>query len=260
MLRLLRKRRVLLTYSLLVFLFYLWFSAYQSDQALDDLKQKARLLSQTAKPYDPICKIPELQIINHEKSQSEKKCRLSENWGDISSEHKWYFIPQIKRIINQIYCQYRSVIRVDDTKYLFGKWQALLKDGQLILDEVFEVVCKRVNSTSKRADFDNLYVQLVNKLNNKTKQTESTNNDSCKPLNIILLSYDSVSRSSWFKRVPKSTQYALDEMNFQLLNGYNIVGDGTPGLLSLFLFIILKNSFNFGSSIFESCSNTNLFR
>jgi hypothetical protein len=105
-----------------------------------------------------------------------------------------------------------------------------LNDGQKVLDDVFEVVCKKKDSSTKKIEFENIYVQIVNKLNSTSTKPLLVNQNSCNPLNIILLSYDSVSRSSWFKRVPKSTKYALDVMNFQLLTGYNIVGDGTPGL------------------------------
>ena len=91
-----------------------------------------------------------------------------------------------------------------------------------------------------RAHYDNLFVQIVNKLNSSllVKETRtndlklSLNNDNkkkCKPMNVMLISYDSVSRSSWFKRIPKATKYALETMKFELLTGYNIVGDGTPG-------------------------------
>ncbi len=47
----------------------------------------------------------------------------------------------------------------------------------------------------------------------------------------MLISYDSVSRSSWLKRLPKTNKFIFDKMKFDLLNGYNIVGDGTPAAL-----------------------------
>ena len=53
----------------------------------------------------------------------------------------------------------------------------------------------------------------------------------CKPLNIILLSYDSISRVSWFKRLPRTTDYILNEMKFSMLYGQSILGDGTPACM-----------------------------
>jgi hypothetical protein len=122
---------------------------------------------------------------------------------------------------------------VDDSKYTVGDWYELTNQ-QTIKHEVFEVIC-RDNGSFRRIKFDNLYVQLVSKLNSSSLNNiinisiDETSKIKCKPLNIMLISYDSVSRSSWLKRVPKSTKYAMDIMKFQILNGYNIVGDGTPG-------------------------------
>lgn len=235
-----RKRRIIFIYLLIILVIYFIFSSYQSSQ-LDELKRKAKLLSLNAETYNPICKIPDLQIINHEKSApgkiffflniykkiiilisffvKEKQCRLKQNWGYLD-KNVWHFIPSIRVKLNQFDCQYRSIIRIDDTKYKFGKWYAI-NEGQLILEEVFEVACKRIGSI-KKIEFDNLYIQLVNKLNVSRLNAPTDQAGVCKPVNVILLSYDSVSRSSWIKRVPKSTQYALDIMKFEMLKGYNI--------------------------------------
>jgi hypothetical protein len=47
----------------------------------------------------------------------------------------------------------------------------------------------------------------------------------------MLISYDSVSRSSWLERLPKTNKLIFRKMKFELLKGYNIVGDGTPAAL-----------------------------
>jgi hypothetical protein len=60
------------------------------------------------------------------------------------------------------------------------------------------------------------------------KQNKKKNSE-CKPLDIILLSYDSVSRSSWLQRLEKTNKFIFETMKFELLKGYNIIGDGTPG-------------------------------
>ncbi len=157
----------------------------------------------------------------------EKKCKLAQDWGYLK-ENIWYFSDIIKYKINQYKCFRRTIIRVDDFKYLFGNWSKL-NHGERIDDEVFEVVCKKFD----KIIYDNLFVQILNKLNKNQEEKKITNNNNekCKKMNVILISYDSVSRSAWFNRLPKSTKYALETMNFELLNGYNIVGDGTPAAL-----------------------------
>ena len=89
----------------------------------------------------------------------EKQCRLKENWGYLI-DNTWHFIQSIKAKIDEFYCQHRKIIRVDDTKYVYGKWLDL-NDGQKILDDVFEVVCKKKDSSTKKIEFENIYVQIV---------------------------------------------------------------------------------------------------
>lgn len=50
------------------------------------------------------------------------------------------------------------------------------------------------------------------------------------PLSIFMLGFDSVSRVDWPNLLPKSTRTLMD-LGTVVLNGYNIVGDGTPAAL-----------------------------
>ena len=67
---------------------------------------------------------------------------------------------------------------------------------------------------------------------NLIKTQEINTNSKCKPLSVMLISFDSVSRVSWLTRLPKTNKFIFDKMKFDLLEGYNIIGDGTPGKLS----------------------------
>ncbi len=101
----------------------------------------------------------------------------------------------------------------------------------MIKDEVIEVSCKK--NKNSNPEFENVFAQIVNKLKRIKKNNSNPNpnsNKKCRPLDIILLSYDSVSRTSWLKRLPQTNEFIFEKMKFKLLNGYNIVGDGTPGL------------------------------
>jgi len=50
-------------------------------------------------------------------------------------------------------------------------------------------------------------------------------------LNILLFGFDSVSRLTWMRNLPRSYQYIVDELRATVLRGYNVVGDGTPQAL-----------------------------
>jgi hypothetical protein len=106
--------------------------------------------------------------------------------------------------------------------FIEKKW-LVLNDDQLIMDEVFEVKCK-IGSIS----YENVFAQIINKFDKKMKKKLKSN---CKPLDVMLISYDSVSRSSWLQRLPKTNEFIFKNMKFDILKGYNIVGDGTPAAL-----------------------------
>lgn len=67
------------------------------------------------------------------------------------------------------------------------------------------------------------------------KRKELFNNDVKRPnevpISIMFLGLDSVSREKWLSNLPRSSNYFLNTMNASVLNGYNIVGDGTPAAL-----------------------------
>ena len=50
-------------------------------------------------------------------------------------------------------------------------------------------------------------------------------------LNILMLGFDSTSRMTWMRNLPKSHEYFTKTLRGTVLKGYNIVGDGTPSAL-----------------------------
>jgi len=55
--------------------------------------------------------------------------------------------------------------------------------------------------------------------------------DSAAGLNIIIFGFDSVSRLTWIRNLPRSYRYVLDQLGATVFEGYNVVGDGTPQAL-----------------------------
>ena len=50
-------------------------------------------------------------------------------------------------------------------------------------------------------------------------------------LNVIMFGFDSVSRLTWKRNLPLSYRYLVHQLQATVLQGYNIVGDGTPQAL-----------------------------
>jgi hypothetical protein len=51
------------------------------------------------------------------------------------------------------------------------------------------------------------------------------------PLNVIIWGFDSLSRNMFIRSLPQTYQYLKDKLDVAALEGYNIVGDGTPQAL-----------------------------
>ena len=70
------------------------------------------------------------------------------------------------------------------------------------------------------------------------------------PLNVIMLGTDSMSRNSWRRYIPKTYNYFVDVLKGVVLEGYNIVGDGTPqALLPILTGAVSANFMPFFSAI-----------
>ena len=50
-------------------------------------------------------------------------------------------------------------------------------------------------------------------------------------VNVLMFGFDSVSRMTWMRNLPKTHKYYTQELGGMVLEGYNIVGDGTPQAL-----------------------------
>lgn len=51
------------------------------------------------------------------------------------------------------------------------------------------------------------------------------------PFNIVMFGFDSLSRNAWIRKLPKSYKFMTEHLGADVLQGYNIVGDGTPQAL-----------------------------
>lgn len=50
-------------------------------------------------------------------------------------------------------------------------------------------------------------------------------------LNVLIYGFDSLSRNAFIRKLPKSYKYLTNQLSGDVLQGYNIVGDGTPQAL-----------------------------
>lgn len=66
----------------------------------------------------------------------------------------------------------------------------------------------------------------------KTNDNDASNDDSKElPFNVIMYGFDSLSRNAFIRKLPRSYEYMTKHLNADVLQAYNIIGDGTPQAL-----------------------------
>lgn len=84
--------------------------------------------------------------------------------------------------------------------------------------------------TVENFDFDQFLVQVHPKPE-VLKRKSIIADDKSTGLNVLVIGLDSLSHLSFQRILPKTYSYIRDELDFTILNGYNIVGDGTTANL-----------------------------
>lgn len=119
-------------------------------------------------------------------------------------------------------CSYQAIKwSEDDFSFDQSEPIAVSNNSQLNVNEnFFRIECKSTNRLNYKGVFARIFKPKV--ANSPRKQ----------PINVLMLGFDSVSREDWLTYLSKSSDYLMNEMNGTvILNGYNIMGDGTPAAL-----------------------------
>ena len=179
------------------------------------------------------CKLPNLNLIGHTNIQTYVECRQNHEWGHLF-KGAWYFNKRLVSKFKSFNCKYRNLTRQNDFELIYSKYESLA-DEQPINNDVIEVSCI---ADKMKYKYDALHAHIVPKIPTELELKQYEENfrnlnkeNQCEPLNILLLSYDSLSRVSWFRRLPTTTRFILNQMKFEILYAQSIIGDGTPAMM-----------------------------
>ncbi len=151
--------------------------------------------------------------------------RAEENWVYVDRGQFQISVAAIKRH-GAIKCVYTPLMRGDDDfKTVWGDPIKDMKPGTRIQKDFFKVDC---TASDGKTHF-NIHAGIAPDPDPKPEPSSNTK----KPLelNILMVGFDSVSRLTWMRSVPKTYDYLVNVLGTTVLEGYNIVGDGTPQAL-----------------------------
>ncbi|CAG4980403.1 unnamed protein product [Colias eurytheme] len=140
-----------------------------------------------------------------------------------------YVKKEILDTKKDITCVYKDIIYIDDDNYKIGDGVKLTGDEKYILNQsdYFKVSCfgydkKGFGLLSYRWQG---YVSGVREIKRRVSASRANS------LNVLILGFDSTSHNGFMRKMPKSYSVLVNELGGVVLNGYNILGDGTPDAL-----------------------------
>jgi len=152
-----------------------------------------------------------------------------------TKEQNWVYVQNGTFRINRKSIKSHGKIRCRYTPHLRGKDDFTvtdgvtrdIKDGDLIDSDIFTASCSAVDGDSYSSAHS--AVHYNEKLH--SRHTERPLPSDAMGMNILMFGFDSTSRMTWMRNLPKSHEYFVQELGGMVLEGYNIVGDGTPQAL-----------------------------
>ena len=177
------------------------------------------------------CTIPKLDpylpaIYSHFKKLPPLSCTAAKNWVTVSNG-RFHILPPGNTKLSDVSCDYTPIHRgKDDFEYQSGVTLKNMKHGSPIPTDVFKVNCAIRNS---KAVYNNIHMGISRKetLNNDNTPLPPT----ASGMNILMIGFDSTSHMTWLRTMNKTLNYFTNTLGGTILDGYNIVGDGTPQAL-----------------------------
>lgn len=177
------------------------------------------------------CNIPKLEIngsevINffktHAPLECQKKNSIEDNWVFINDEAIIRFTE--KRAKAKCKIQYFS--RVDDNNNKYEEPVEVLDGDRMNGSDYATISCIQGFQKWKSILWDVNDEPEIHERARKMRKEQA--DPEKKPYNVYFLGFDSLSQMSFRRKLPQTVKFLEETLGSVVLNGYNIVGDGTP--------------------------------
>lgn len=159
-------------------------------------------------------KIPKLQ------------CNQEENWVYVKNG-TFSYTPSMRTKYGNFSCTYVPILRgPNDNIVIDGNAIENIMDQTPLQTDFFRVTC--INKDGIRYHNVHSGIAVNNDLHYRAEKTPLPTN--ALGLSVIMFGLDSVSHMTWKRMLPKTYDY-FAQLGGMVLEGYNIVGDGTPQAL-----------------------------
>ena len=201
---------------------------------LDKLIHISRLIKQSERSYvkdgDVACKLPHLNVSDPEITKfihdvPPLSC-TPQDWVMLYGS-KLVISSKAKKKHGSISCLFSEILR--DNDYSVSYTTAVKSTDSYVLkhSDFVDVKCESKNGKGWHSIMAG--VKDDPEAKEKSKWEDVTN--SALKLNVLMFGFDSLSRNTFIRKLPKTYQYLKEYLGTLVLEGYNIVGDGTPQAL-----------------------------
>ncbi|KAI8773197.1 hypothetical protein BgiMline_014269 [Biomphalaria glabrata] len=126
-----------------------------------------------------------------------------------------------------ISCDYYPVLRLGDGNITWGPPTRNITSGFKITSDFFRVTCK---ARRGRLMYNRVHAGVA-LTQDRSERPEVPLDEGFGGLGVAILGFDSMSRMSWLRRLPKTRAYFHDVLGAIELEHHNIVGDGTTAVM-----------------------------
>ena len=170
-------------------------------------------------PYDK-------EIMKFVKKETELKCNPKINWIFVENGTLRVSKSAIKKH-GTIVCAYIPLYRGNNDFSVYeGNRIFPVIDKMPLITDFFKIDCRSKDG----AIYSNIHSGIAYESSLHMRHIWNPMPKKALGYNVLMFGFDSVSRMSWIRMLPKTYEYMIKE-GFIVLKGYNIVGDGTPQAL-----------------------------
>ena len=155
------------------------------------------------------------------------QCAEEENWVYVDNG-TFRISPNAIKNHGEIECSYMPRLRGnDDFSVVNGKTITGIRDGTPLSSDFFLVLC----TAADKKIYKNIHSSIAFDANLQSRSAQTPMPKHAMGLDVMMFGFDSTSRMTWMRNLPKTHDYFTKSLGGLVLEGYNIVGDGTPQAL-----------------------------
>lgn len=181
---------------------------------------------------DQVCNHPYLDpfqpsIMKFFRDVGSLRCSEDDNWIKVNNGTFW--VDKDARLKHgKISCQYAPIYRKDEDHFRVGDKKSFDNEVISAPADVIQVSCQSGLFGTK---YSNVHTTVAYNQEAHERVNKASYDQLYMPLNVLMFGFDSVSRNTWLRTLPKTHKYFTEHLKGIVLKGYNIVGDGTPQAL-----------------------------